>query len=110
MQNTTSKNIKLFREKNKLTIEQVSKFLNIETELYLEYEKGEKETPLEILEQLENLFGVYLEAFFKEEINESDLFFAVCDFSVFKDEDISKVADFKATSKVNSNISKHNLI
>ena len=50
--------LKSYREKNYLRIDQIVQYLGIDSEIYIQYEKGELKPDYEVLEQLGNLYGV----------------------------------------------------
>lgn len=100
MNTIVGKNLKLFREANKFSQEQVSAFLNIGRSAYSMYESGERETPLNVLEKASNLFGCDLKLLFEEDcsiVNESLL----CAFRVdeLKDSDLPIIANFQEIVK-----------
>jgi len=70
--------MKKLREKNGYSQEAIADFLVIKREMISYYETGARETPLEILEKLSDLFGVELAIFFSEDIEEvmSEMAFA----------------------------------
>ena len=51
MSNVIGRNLKVLREANDLTQEQMSSYLGIGRSAYANYEAGERETPLEVLER-----------------------------------------------------------
>lgn len=71
METTIGLIIKGLREKYGYTQERVADFLGIKREMISFYENGEREVPVEVLESLSNLFGVELEAFFVDDVNEA---------------------------------------
>lgn len=70
MNENTGLIIKGLREKYGYTQEQLSYFLDIKREIS-HYENGTREIPLEILEKLSDLFGVELDVFFIDNIDEA---------------------------------------
>lgn len=63
--------IKGLRDKYDYTQDKVAGFLGIKREMISFYENGEREIPLEILEKLSDLFGVDLDVFFVENVDEA---------------------------------------
>ena len=61
MSNAIGRNLKVLREANDLTQEQMSNYLGIGRSAYANYEAGERETPLEVLERSASLLGCELE-------------------------------------------------
>jgi transcriptional regulator with XRE-family HTH domain len=62
--------IKAYREKMQLSQEVVAEFLKIKREALSYYETDSRETPLEVLEKLSDLFGIGLDEFFEEDENQ----------------------------------------
>lgn len=71
METKTGLVLKGLREKYGYTQEKVASFLGIKREMVSFYENEEREIPLEILEKAADLFGVELEVFFVENIEEA---------------------------------------
>lgn len=68
MMNTiVGRNLKALREANKFTQEKVSEFLGIGRSAYANYEAGDREAPIEVLEQACKLFGCELNMLFSED-------------------------------------------
>ena len=61
------RNLKALREANGYTQEQVANFLGIGRSAYANYELGERETPLEVMERACELFGCELDLLFDED-------------------------------------------
>lgn len=87
--------IKGFREKYDYTQDKLASFLGIKREMISFYENGEREVPIEVLEKLSDLFGVELEMFFVDDIEEA---MAGVAFAYRKDElnaeDMQQIAAF----------------
>lgn len=60
-------NLKALREANCYTQEQVASFLGIQRSAYANYESGEREAPVEILEKASKLLGCELNVLFDTE-------------------------------------------
>lgn len=58
------RNLKALREANNYTQEQVASFLGIQRSAYSNYETGDREAPIEILEKASSLFGCEMELLF----------------------------------------------
>jgi transcriptional regulator with XRE-family HTH domain len=71
MQTTTGLVIKGLREKYGYTQEKVSEYLGIKREMISFYENEGREITLEILEKLSDLFGVELDVFFIDNVDEA---------------------------------------
>lgn len=61
------RNLKALREANGYTQEQVANFLGIGRSAYANYEAGERETPIEVMERASELFGCELALLFDED-------------------------------------------
>lgn len=61
------RNLKALREANGYTQEQVANFLGIGRSAYANYEAGERETPMEVMERASDLFGCELALLFDED-------------------------------------------
>ena len=95
-----SKNIKRMREACRFTQEQVSQFLGIGRSAYSNYETGDRELPLEVMEKLADLYGCDLLLLYEEDAdivkNMLTTAFRVDDLSA---DDMKQIADFKAVVK-----------
>lgn len=93
----TGRNLKALREANGYTQEKVSEYLGIGRSAYANYEAGEREAPLEVLEKAADLFGCELSMLFEmdETAVENML---VCAFRAdnLNVEDMREVAAFKS--------------
>lgn len=68
MKNIISKNFKLLRERLGLTQQEMANYLDLPSrESISQYENGQRELPLDILESCCNLFGVELIDMFEED-------------------------------------------
>lgn len=90
------RNLKLLREANNFTQQQMASFLGINRSTYANYEAEERETPLEILEKAANILGAELSVFFEEDINTVKSML-ICAFRAedLSKEDMEEVAAFK---------------
>lgn len=90
------KTLKLLREANNYTQENVSDYLGIKRSTYSNYETGDREAPLMVLEKLANLYGCEL---YDLECEDDDVLQGViaCAFRVdtLSVEDMKQVAAFK---------------
>lgn len=62
-------NLKSLREANNFTQEQVASYLGINRSAYANYETGDREAPIEVLEKACNLFGCEMELLFETDKN-----------------------------------------
>lgn len=96
MSNTVGNNLKVLREANRLTQEKVADFLGVKRSTYSNYESGEREAPIEVLESASKLFGCELSTLFSEDKNALQCMLA----SAFRadglcESDMREVAAFK---------------
>ena len=96
MNTIIGKNLKQLRDFNRFSQEQVSEYLGIKRSAYSNYESGEREAPLDVLEKISNLYGCELYVFFEENI-ETFQDALVCTFRVdnLSNTDLSEIANFK---------------
>lgn len=96
MSNVIGKNLAIFRKANRFTQEQIASYLGIQRSAYSNYESGDREPSLDILEKAATLLGCNLSMFFEEDekVVEHMLVgaFRVEDLSVA---DMQEVAAFK---------------
>jgi transcriptional regulator with XRE-family HTH domain len=71
METTTGLVIKGLREKYGYTQDKVAEYLGIKREMISFYENEGREIPLEVLEKLSDLFGVELDVFFVDNVDEA---------------------------------------
>lgn len=95
-----SENIRRLREASKFTQEQVSQFLEIGRSAYSNYETGDRELPLDVMEKLADLYGCDMYLLYE---NDADVVknmlttaFRVDGLSA---DDMKQIADFKAVVK-----------
>ena len=96
MKAIVAKNIKIFRDANNFTQEQVANFLGIERGTFSNYELGSREIPVELLVQLSHLYGIELSDFFIEEEDKLEKSL-ICSFRMenLSDADLKAVSSFK---------------
>jgi len=75
---TIGKNIKLFREKNNFTQEEVAKFIDITQEEMSYIENSKREIRITVLDRLSNLFNIPMKYFLME--NTTDLSDSIMSF------------------------------
>ena len=97
MSNVIGRNLKVLREANDLTQEQMSSYLDIGRSAYANYEAGEREAPLEVLERSASLLGCELDLLFEEDVETVKDRMMVCAFRTdgLTDSDMKQVARFK---------------
>lgn len=96
MNTIIGKNLKQLRDFNKFSQEQVAEYLGIKRSTYSNYESGEREASLDLLEKISNLYGCELHVLFEENI-ESFKDALVCTFRVdnLSNSDLNEIANFK---------------
>ena len=84
------------REANRFSQEQVASFLGVKRSAYSNYECGDREAPLEVLEKASDLFGCELHLLFEENVDVVNNMLT-CAFRVdnLNEEDIAQIASFK---------------
>ncbi|MCQ2235294.1 MAG: helix-turn-helix transcriptional regulator [Paludibacteraceae bacterium] len=89
-------NLKALREANGYTQEQVANFLSIGRSAYANYESGEREAPMEVLDRACQLFGCELALLFDED-EQAMKNMLVCAFRAdnLSANDMKEVAAFK---------------
>lgn len=96
MESVIGENLKVLRKANGYTQEKMAEFLDIKRSAYANYEAGEREAPLEILEKAATLFGCKLTILFEED-KEALQSMLACAFRAdnLDTDDMKEVADFK---------------
>lgn len=91
------RNMKALREANGYTQGQVSDYFGVKRSAYANYEAGEREAPLELLEKAADLFGCELGLLFEED-ESAVRNMLVCAFRAdnLNVEDMREVAAFKS--------------
>ena len=97
MSNQIGRNLKVLREANDLTQEQMSSYLGIGRSAYANYEAGEREAPLEVLERSAALLGCELELLFEPDVEIVKDRMMVCAFRTdgLTEGDMKEIARFK---------------
>lgn len=100
MDKIIGRNLKMLREAHGFTQDQMSSFLNIKRSAYSNYELGEREMPLNLLEASANLLGCDLSLFFDENV-ENVRTMMTCAFRVddLAADDLVQIAEFKLVVK-----------
>lgn len=96
MNEIVGNNLKKLREANRFSQEQVASFMGINRSTYSNYESGDREAPLDVLEKASDLFGCELHLLFEENESMVDNML-VCAFRVddLSASDMKEVASFK---------------
>lgn len=100
MKEITGKNLRLFREANQFTQEQVAKLLDIGCSAYANYEAGIREMPVDMLEKAADLFGCELYLMFEDNPKTRKEMLS-CAFRIenASDSDLEGIAHFKKIAK-----------
>ena len=100
MDKISGRNLKILREAGRFTQDQVADFLKITRSAYSNYELGEREMPIEVLENAADLFGVELDVLFEND-REKVCNMMACAFRIDNlcKEDLVQIADFKRIVK-----------
>ncbi len=100
MSNIVGDNLKKLRDANRFSQEQVASFLGINRSTYSNYESGDREAPLDVLEKASDLFGCELHLLFEEDDAIVDNMLT-CTFRVdnLADSDMAEIASFKNVVK-----------
>lgn len=96
MPSILGKNLKTLREANCFTQNQVAEYLGIQRSTYSNYESGDREAPLEVLEKAASLFGCDLSVLYEEDKNiVEDMLVTAFRVTNLSQNDMKEVADFK---------------
>ncbi len=100
MNKIIGRNLRMLREANSYTQEQVATYLGVTRSAYSNYELGEREMPVELMERVVDLLGCDLVALLEEDeqVVENML---TCTFRVddLSTSDIEEIANFKVIVK-----------
>lgn len=89
-------NLKKMREANGFTQQQLADYLGINRSAYSNYELGDRQIPLDVLEKAAQLFGCELSLFFEENPQEvADALLCAFRSDGLSTQDMQVVADFK---------------
>ena len=90
------RNMKALRKANSYTQEQVAAYLGINRSAYANYETGDREAPIDVLEKACNLFGCEMELLFDQDENAVKNML-VCAFRAdnLSENDLREVSAFK---------------
>ena len=96
MNKSVSNNLKLLRENSGYTQKQIADFLGVNRSAYANYEAGERNVPLTVLESVAKLFGIDLSVLLADD-DASVQSMLLCAFRADElcVEDMKQVADFK---------------
>jgi transcriptional regulator with XRE-family HTH domain len=100
MKTIISKNLKKLREINGYTQDQIANYLKINRSTYSNYESGDRETPIQILEKIADLYGYDLIWLFENTEEEiQNQFIAAFRIDEVQDTDMNEIANFKKIIK-----------
>ncbi len=97
MDSIIGKNLKLLREANCFTQQQVADFLGVKRSAYSNYESGDREMPIDKLERVANLYGCELSDLISEDERALENML-LCAFRVDDVDvsDLNEIASFKS--------------
>lgn len=96
----TTNHLKAFREASGFTQQRVASFLQIERGTLSNYELGTRETPIPVLIQLANLYGVDIADFYETDAEKvKDALFCSFRLDNLSDDDMQDIANFKDVIK-----------
>ncbi|MBQ4083865.1 MAG: helix-turn-helix transcriptional regulator [Bacteroidaceae bacterium] len=100
MDKIIGRNLRFLREANRFTQEQVAECLGITRSAYSNYELGEREMPIDVLERAADLLGIELDMFFEDDEKKVRSMMA-CAFRIdeLNATDLAQIADFKRIVK-----------
>lgn len=95
-----ARNLKVLREANGFTQERLAGYLGIGRSAYSNYELGNREVPLDVMENLANLYGCDLYSLYEDNDDILNCILATA-FRVdnLSDEDLKQIATFKNVVK-----------
>ena len=88
-------NLKKIRTISSFTQEEVAIALGINRSAYSNYEGGEREMPIDLLEKAADLFGCELYVFFEEKLSEDMILATAFRIDDLDDNDLQEVIHFK---------------
>lgn len=88
-------NLKRIRSIADFTQDEVATALGINRSAYSNYESGNREMPLDLLEKAADLFGCELYAFFEENVSEDMILAVAFRIENLKENDLNEIMRFK---------------
>lgn len=88
-------NLKKIRAISSFTQEEVAVALGINRSTYSNYESGEREMPINLLEKAADLFGCELHVFFEENFSEDMILATAFRIDGLNDNDLQEIIHFK---------------
>ena len=100
MDKIIGRNLKLLREANRYTQSQLSEYLGVTRSAYSNYESGEREAPIAVLERAADLLGVDLDMLFEsDEKKVGNMLACALRMDDLCAADLKQIADFKRIVK-----------
>lgn len=97
MDRIIARNLKLLRENNNFTQEQMSAYLGVGRSAYSNYESGSRSVPLDVMEGVAKLFGVDLSVLFEDsEVSLKSILLCAYRAEDLSKDDMKQVAEFKS--------------
>ncbi|MFW9607850.1 MAG: helix-turn-helix transcriptional regulator [Prevotella sp.] len=95
MNKLVGNNLKKIRSISAFTQEEVALALGINRSAYSNYESGEREMPLDLLEKAADLFGCELYVFFEENVSEDMILATAFRIEDLNSNDLQEIIHFK---------------
>src|SRR5574344_197759 len=100
-------NLKQIRTISSFTQEEVAQALGINRSAYSNYESGEREMTLDLLEKAANLFGCELYVFFEENVSEDMILATAFRIDDLSGNDLQEIIHFKDIVKSYIKMDQH---
>lgn len=95
MNKVIGNNLRSLRTASSFTQDDVANALDIKRSAYSNYESGEREMPIELLEKAANLFGCELYVFFEENLSEDLILATAFRIENLNESDLQEIMHFK---------------
>lgn len=95
MDRNIGNNLKKMRNVSSFTQDEVASYFGIKRSTYANYENGEREIPLAVLEKAANLFGCELYTFFEEDVSDDMALATAFRIDGVNVDDLKEIARFK---------------
>ncbi len=100
MKTIVSKKLKQLREANGYTQDLIASYLGINRSTYSNYESGDREPPVQLLEKLSDLYGCDLILFYDEQNHTLESILSTAfRIDAIQESDLNEIANFKKAIK-----------